>query len=74
MSTPRSDELFKASPDESAIPADVDRRSFLMRNAVIGAAAAMTGASWTPKRGLSKRPRKPRNRKSCSRLLRTWMS
>lgn len=29
------------------IPADVDRRSFLMRNAVIGAAAVMTGTSWT---------------------------
>lgn len=29
-------------------PDGVDRRSFLMRNAVIGAAAVMTGASWTP--------------------------
>ncbi len=28
--------------------ADVDRRSFLMRSAVIGAAAVMTGTSWTP--------------------------
>lgn len=35
-------------PTESAIPPDVDRRSFLMRNAVIGAAAAMTGTTWTP--------------------------
>src|SRR3954447_13382222 len=26
----------------------LDRRSFLMRHAVIGAAAALTGASWTP--------------------------
>src|SRR4026208_988714 len=27
---------------------NIDRRSFLMRNAVIGAAAVMTGKSWTP--------------------------
>jgi L-serine dehydratase len=27
---------------------DVDRRSFLMRSAVIGAAAVMTGTTWTP--------------------------
>src|SRR4051812_28503907 len=26
----------------------IDRRSFLMRNACIGAAAVMTGAVWTP--------------------------
>ena len=29
-------------------PADVDRRSFLMRNAAIGAAAVMTGTTWAP--------------------------
>jgi L-serine dehydratase len=29
-------------------PAGVDRRSFLIRNAVIGAAAVMTGRTWTP--------------------------
>src|SRR5215510_430468 len=44
----------KADGSESALPAEsgnlssVDRRSFLMRHAVIGAAAAMTGATWTP--------------------------
>ena len=51
MSTPSSandDGLFPASPAESAIPPGIDRRSFLMRNAVIGAAAAMTGTTWTP--------------------------
>ena len=26
----------------------IDRRSFLMRHAVIGAAAVMTGTAWTP--------------------------
>ncbi len=30
------------------IPAGIDRRSFLIRNAVIGAAAVMTGRVWTP--------------------------
>ena len=40
--------LFAALPAESAIPSNIDRRSFLMRNAVIGAAAVMTGATWTP--------------------------
>jgi L-serine dehydratase len=33
---------------ETPIPANIDRRSFLMRNAVIGAAAVMTGKTWTP--------------------------
>jgi L-serine dehydratase len=51
MSTPSSandDGLFPAPPAESAVPPGIDRRSFLMRNAVIGAAAAMTGTTWTP--------------------------
>jgi hypothetical protein len=51
MSTPDSagdDGLFPASAVESAVPPGIDRRSFLMRNAVIGAAAAMTGTTWTP--------------------------
>ncbi len=50
MSTQNSadDGLFHALPSESTIPSGVDRRSFLMRNGVIGAAAAMTGAIWTP--------------------------
>lgn len=34
-----------AAPDS---PSNIDRRSFLMRNAVIGAAAVMTGKAWTP--------------------------
>src|SRR5256885_11241127 len=37
-----------SSPNDTAPPAGVDRRSFLMRNAVIGAAAVMTGRTWTP--------------------------
>jgi L-serine dehydratase len=50
MSKPAStndDGLFPAPPVESAVPPNIDRRSFLMRNAVIGAAAAMTGTTWT---------------------------
>ncbi|HVL15193.1 MAG TPA: serine dehydratase beta chain, partial [Gemmata sp.] len=49
MSTPTSpndDGLFPP-PAEFAIPPGVDRRAFFMRNAVIGAAAALTGATWT---------------------------
>ena len=33
---------------ETEVPTGIDRRSFLMRNAVIGAAAVMTGKAWTP--------------------------
>ena len=35
-------------PVESVAPSDVERQSDLMRHAVIGAAAAMTGGAWTP--------------------------
>lgn len=51
MSAPIStndDVLLPVQPEDAAVPDGVDRRSFLMRNAVIGAAAAMTGAHWTP--------------------------
>src|SRR5436305_3124156 len=37
-----------SSPNDTAPPAGFDRRSFLIRNAVIGAAAVMTGRTWTP--------------------------
>jgi L-serine dehydratase len=47
--SPENDDTLPAeSSTESAGPSDIDRRSFLMRNAVIGAAAVMTGATWTP--------------------------
>jgi L-serine dehydratase len=41
-------ELVPGLPALSDLPSDVNRRSFLMRNAAIGAAAVMTGTSWTP--------------------------
>jgi L-serine dehydratase len=39
--------LIPTSSETPAAPANVNRRSFLMRNAVIGAAAVMTGKTWT---------------------------
>src|SRR5262245_49890273 len=51
MSKPTSandDGLSQPTSTDSAISAGIDRRSFLMRNAVIGAAAVMTGQTWTP--------------------------
>lgn len=37
-----------ALPEDSAISSSLNRRSFLMRNAVIGASAVLTGRVWTP--------------------------
>src|SRR5215203_2921690 len=51
MNTPNSadqDSLSATSTPQPAVPAGIDRRSFLVRNAVIGAAAVMTGRTWTP--------------------------
>jgi uncharacterized protein len=50
MSVPSNandDGLFQTPPADSALPDGIDRRS-LMQNAVIGAAAVMTGAALTP--------------------------
>jgi L-serine dehydratase len=44
----KNDERLTTTPAESAIPDGIDRRSFIIRNAVIGAAAVMTGRAWTP--------------------------
>ena len=41
------DNLFPELPAESDLPENIDRRTFIIRNAVIGAAAAMTGTVWT---------------------------
>jgi L-serine dehydratase len=47
--SPENDDTLSAElSTESARPSNIDRRNFLMRNAVIGAAAVMTGATWTP--------------------------
>jgi L-serine dehydratase len=42
------DSLTPVTPADTSLPAGLDRRSFIMRNAVIGAAAVMTGKAWTP--------------------------
>jgi len=47
-SSSKYDEPFPALPEVSGLPLNVDRRSFLMRNAAISAAAVMTGSTWTP--------------------------
>ena len=41
-------ELLPEIPQGTANPSSIDRRSFLISNAVIGAAAVMTGRAWTP--------------------------
>jgi hypothetical protein len=50
MNPPSSDKnenMFSELPVESHLPENIDRRTLIMRNAVIGAAAAMTGSVWT---------------------------
>ena len=47
-STSRDDELLPVSAGPISIPSGIDRRAFLMRNAAIGAAAVMTGTTWSP--------------------------
>ena len=49
MKTPKSPDNDWSLPDASdaKLPDKIDRRTFLMRNAVIGAAAVMTGTTWT---------------------------
>src|SRR5258707_274761 len=51
MNTPKSVSQagsFPALPADSASPSNTNRRSFIMRNAVIGAAMVMTGRNMTP--------------------------
>jgi L-serine dehydratase len=45
--TNKKDDLFATLPEIAGL-SNIDRRSFLIRNAVIGAAAVMTGKVWTP--------------------------
>src|SRR5215475_3607343 len=48
-SSHKEDDVFPELPAASDLPENIDRRTFLIRNAVIGAAAAMTGTVWTVK-------------------------
>lgn len=43
----KNDGLFPDLPEEASLASNIDRRTFLIRNAVIGAAAVMTGTTWT---------------------------
>jgi L-serine dehydratase len=42
-----NNELFPKLPEAESHSSNIDRRSFIIRNAVIGAAAVMTGRVWT---------------------------
>lgn len=48
MTSPSDDDLLPTSAETIEVPADMDRRTFMMRHAAIGAAAVMTGTTWTP--------------------------
>src|SRR5947207_7854179 len=43
-----NDNLFPDLPKTVDNPSNIDRRTFIIRNAVIGAAAVLTGKAWTP--------------------------
>lgn len=47
-SSSKDDRPFPPLPETPDAPSGMDRRTFLMRHAAIGAAAAMTGTTWTP--------------------------
>ena len=48
MTSIGKDEPLSATPETPDAPSGIDRRAFLMRNAAIGAAAVMTGTTWSP--------------------------
>jgi L-serine dehydratase len=48
MTNSSKDEQFPPLPETPGAPTGMDRRAFLMRHAAIGAAAVMTGTTWTP--------------------------
>ena len=43
-----NDGSISSSPENVEMSQGIDRRTFIIRNAVIGAAAVMTGKVWTP--------------------------
>jgi len=48
MTNPITDEPFPSLPDTPDTLTDMNRRTFFLRHAAIGAAAVMTGTTWTP--------------------------
>jgi L-serine dehydratase len=71
MKTPSQDD-DATRPEESTLESpstsDIDRRNFLMRNAVIGAAAVMTGATWTPEARAAQAAKEAAGAKSGAKL------
>jgi L-serine dehydratase len=71
MNTPsaNNDEgnLPSATPDPT-VPPGVDRRSFFMRNAVIGASAVLTGRAWTPEARAAQAAKEAAQPKDASKL------
>lgn len=47
LTSSNDDNVFPELPAATDLPKTIDRRTFIIRNAVIGAAAAMTGKVWT---------------------------
>ena len=43
----KNNELFPELPESGPLSSKIDRRTFIIRNAVIGATAVMTGTTWT---------------------------
>jgi L-serine dehydratase len=48
MTNSSKDDPFPALPESLDVPPGMDRRAFLTRHAAIGAAAVMTGTTWSP--------------------------
>src|SRR6478735_2534424 len=48
MTSISKDEPLSAMPETPDAPSGLDRRAFLVRHAAIGAAAVMTGTTWSP--------------------------
>jgi L-serine dehydratase len=48
MTSSSQDEALTSAPETFDVPTGMDRRAFLMRHAAIGAAAVMTGTTWSP--------------------------
>src|ERR1700751_6127399 len=77
MSKKSSDDNDNVFPEFSAglnLPENIDRRTFIIRNAVIGAAAAMTGTVWTSEAGAQKAWNKAAEKSQMTPLDSTSMS
>src|SRR3974390_684317 len=66
--------LSSGPPEDSAIPSNINRRAFLMRNAVIGAAMVMTGRTMTPEARAQQAAKEAAARSSLPPLDSTSMS